>query len=87
MFAFGWLMLFLAVGMATGWFASIVMGERGLARGWSVVLGLAGSMAGGMSLGLLGMSRSGWLSQAVVGIAGACLVLFVAERVLNHTPT
>ncbi len=73
------LLITLLVGLIIGIIAKAIMGG-GMSTIWTIVLGLAGSLIGGMLFQLLGLSTYGILAQVVAGVVGACLVLFAARR-------
>lgn len=45
-----------------------------------IILGLLGGVVGGWVLGLLGLSAgTGWWSSLIVGIIGACILIFIGR--------
>ena len=80
------ILVYLAVGLTVGLLAAAMTGERSPGRGWSILLGVVGSSMGSLLFRALGMSQFGLVGQIVTGTVGACLVLFIVDRVLYHNP-
>ncbi len=81
------LLLWLIVGLAAGTVAKMItpQEEKG---GWvsSLVVGLIGSVVGGMIAGLIGLNQilnSTWLGSLLVALGGAVLVLYIYHRYLK----
>ncbi len=72
--------VFLAVGFAAGWLASLLVGGGGLIR--NILIGVVGSFVGGFLLNAfnikLGISNP-LLNQIVTGAIGAVVVVMVAR--------
>ena len=72
--------VFLAVGFAAGWLASLLVGGGGLIR--NILIGVIGSFVGGFLLNAfnvrLGISNP-LLNQIVTGAIGAVVVVIVAR--------
>jgi len=74
------LLIFLAIGLAAGWLAGLVMGGGGLLR--NVVAGVIGVFVGGYVLKLANVSLpidNPYLSQIITGAIGAVIVIVVAR--------
>jgi uncharacterized membrane protein YeaQ/YmgE (transglycosylase-associated protein family) len=72
----------LAVGLAAGWLASLVVGGGGLVK--YLVWGLLGSVVGGIALPLAGIRislGSPLLSQIAVATIGAIILVLVARLI------
>lgn len=69
----------LLVGLVIGFIAKAIMGGA-ISTVWTIILGLAGSLIGGLLFNLIGLSTYGWPGQIVAGVVGACIVLFAARR-------
>lgn len=69
------------VGGLAGWIGSMIMkADTGLIL--NIVLGILGAVVANFLLGLLGIFASGsWLPQMIVGIVGACLLIFLWRKI------
>lgn len=72
----------LILGGLAGYIAGKIMNsEGGMVR--NVVLGLIGGVIGGALLGLLGLGGAvNWLGQVIVSVVGACVLIWVARKLL-----
>lgn len=68
------------IGGIAGWIASRIMNaSTGIIA--NIALGIVGAMVANWLLGLVGISAEPrWISQLVVGGAGACLLIFAARK-------
>lgn len=75
----GWISALIVGGLA-GWAASRIMDTKtGILA--NILLGIIGAMVANFGLGLIGISASPtWLSQGVVGLAGACALIWVWRK-------
>ncbi|MCB9993808.1 MAG: GlsB/YeaQ/YmgE family stress response membrane protein [Hyphomicrobiaceae bacterium] len=74
------LVIWLVMGIAAGWLASLVMGGGGLIR--YLISGVIGSVVGSYLFGLLGISLpidNVWINHILVSAAGAVIVIAVAR--------
>ena len=72
----------LALGALVGWLAGKVMGrEGGLVR--NIVVGVVGSGLGSFLFGLAGFAAFGFFARLLVSLVGACVLLWLAQRVLG----
>ena len=72
----------LALGALVGWLAGKVMGrEGGLVR--NIVVGVVGSGLGSFLFGLAGFAAFGFFARLLVSLVGACVLLWLARRVLG----
>lgn len=69
--------IWVALGAAAGWIASLIMGS-GLSLGWCIVIGIIGSVLGGWLAGLLGIG-GGAIVSFLIAVAGACLLLLIVR--------
>lgn len=64
------------VGGLAGWIASMIM-KADTSLITNIVLGIVGALVLNLLLGLFGIyARDAWIPQLIVGIAGACLLIF-----------
>lgn len=82
------LVLWLALGAAAGWIASIIMGtdaEQGAVM--NIVLGVVGALLGGFVMNLFGATgTSGFnIYSLVVATLGAVLLIWVARMFTHRT--
>lgn len=76
------LLISIALGALSGWIAGEIMKSKGgLLK--NIILGILGGFVGGLILGLLGISFAGYIGTVVVSVAGACLLIFVANKFLK----
>ena len=71
------------IGGIIGWVASIVMGtnaQMGIIA--NVLVGVFGASIGSWVAGALGIAATGSLAAILVGVGGACLLIFLL-KVLN----
>jgi uncharacterized membrane protein YeaQ/YmgE (transglycosylase-associated protein family) len=74
------LVLFLLIGLAAGWLASILVGGGGLVR--YLITGIIGAFVGGFLLNAVGVNlgiRNALLSQIVTATIGAIVVVLLAR--------
>ena len=72
----------LALGAIVGWLAGKLMdSEGGLLR--NIIVGVVGSGLGSFLFGLAGFAAFGFFARLAVSLAGACLLLWLARRVLG----
>ncbi len=76
------LLISIVIGAVSGWLASLIMKSKGgLLR--NIIMGIIGGFVGGLIFGLLGISVSGYFGTVVVSVVGACLVIFVANKLFK----
>ncbi len=76
------LVLFLLIGLAAGWLASILVGGGGLVR--YLITGIIGAFVGGFLLNAVGINlgiRNALLSQIVTATIGAIVVVLLARLI------
>nr|WP_325298140.1 GlsB/YeaQ/YmgE family stress response membrane protein [uncultured Dysosmobacter sp.] len=72
----------LVMGALVGWIAGKLMNvEGGLLR--NIVIGVIGSFVGSAVFGLLGFYAYGWFADLVVGVAGACLFIWLGRKLFR----
>jgi len=70
------------MGAICGWIAGQLMGvEGGLLK--NILLGIVGSFVGSLAIGILGFSAHGLIADLIVGVAGACLFIWLARKFLK----
>jgi uncharacterized membrane protein YeaQ/YmgE (transglycosylase-associated protein family) len=75
------LALWVAVGLVAGWLAGFVMKEGGYGQKEDILLGLVGSLVGGI-VWTLGISpEAGTVAVAGVACAGAALVIVLQRKI------
>ena len=69
----------LIAGAIIGWIAGNIMGLKGgLLR--NIVIGTLGSALGTFLFGILGFSAHGLLADLIVSVTGACLFIWLMDR-------
>ena len=69
----------IAIGILAGFLARKIMRGRGYGLLIDLLLGIVGSMLGGMVFGLLGLYSSGIVGQLVVATVGAVLLIVIVR--------
>ena len=76
------LLISIAIGALSRWLAGIIMKSKGgLLR--NIIFGIVGGFVGGLIFGLLGISFNGYLGTIIVSVIGACLVIFIFNKVFK----
>ena len=76
------MILAIILGGVCGWVAGQLMGvEGGLLK--NILLGIVGSFVGSLAIGILGFSADGIIADLIVGVAGACLFIWLARKFLK----
>ena len=76
------LLISILLGAVSGWLAGIIMKSKGsLLR--NIILGVIGGFVGGFIFKLLGISFAGYLGTILVSVVGACLVIFVVNKLFK----
>ena len=76
------LLISVVLGAISGWLASTIMKSKGsLIR--DIILGIIGGFVGDLIFELLGISFSGYLGTILVSVVGACLVIFIVNKVFK----
>ena len=70
----------IVIGILAGYLAGKIMRGRGYGVLIDLLLGIVGSILGGMIFGLLGLYASGIIGQLVVATAGAVLLIYIVRR-------
>jgi uncharacterized membrane protein YeaQ/YmgE (transglycosylase-associated protein family) len=70
----------IVIGILAGYLAGKIMRGRGYGILIDLLLGIVGSILGGMIFGLLGLYSSGLVGQLVIATAGAVLLIFIVRR-------
>lgn len=70
----------LFTGALSGWLAGKLMNSKhGLI--FNIILGLLGGLVGGWVLGLVGIAATSWLGSVLVGVVGACILIFISRKI------
>lgn len=69
------------IGILAGYLAGRIMRGKGYGVLMDLLLGIAGSILGGIVFGLLGLHSSGLVGQLVIATAGAVLVIYIVRRI------
>ena len=65
------------LGLVAGWLTGKIMKGSGYGFFWDIILGIAGSLLGGWIAGLLGFSAQHFISQLLVALVGAIILVFL----------
>jgi len=76
------LLIWLVVGLISGFLASKVLNGRGMGLPMDIVVGLVGALLGGFLAGLAGISFAGFIGDVMVAFVGA-FVLLLALRLVS----
>lgn len=74
------LLVSIIIGAISGWFACKLM-KTNCTLIKNIILGIIGGFVGDLIFELLGVSFSGILGTIIVSIVGACLVLFIVNKI------
>lgn len=76
------LLISVAIGAVSGWLACLITNSKsGLIK--NIILGLLGGFVGQFICDLLKISFAGYLGTIVVSAAGACLVVFIVNKLFK----
>lgn len=70
------LLLFLLIGLAAGFLAGKIMKGSGFGPLWDIIIGVVGSLIGGLLFSLVGLSATGIIGQLIAATVGALLLLY-----------
>ncbi len=72
----------IAIGAIAGWLASLITNSKsGLIK--NIILGLVGGFVGKFVCGLLHISFAGYLGTIIVSAIGACIVIFIVNKIFK----
>lgn len=74
------LLIFLAIGAASGFFAGRIMKKPDADLVKNIILGVVGAFVGGFAFGLIGLDFAGLIGSIVTATCGAVAVIFVADK-------
>lgn len=76
------LLIAIVLGAISGWLASLIMKSSGsLIK--NIVLGVVGGFVGSLLFDLVGLSFGGYLETIFVSVIGACIVIFVVNKLFK----
>ncbi len=76
------LLIAIVLGAISGWLASLIMKSSGsLIK--NIVLGVVGGFVGSLLFDLVGLSFGGYLGTIFVSVIGACIVIFVVNKLFK----
>jgi uncharacterized membrane protein YeaQ/YmgE (transglycosylase-associated protein family) len=80
------IILFIIVwGMAAGWIAQLIMGE-GTNWGQALVVGIAGSLVGGLLVSLISGDGLALKFSGIIGSIVGAVILLAVYRIIKPTP-
>ncbi len=71
----------IVIGILAGFLAGKIMRGRGYGLLVDLLLGIVGSMLGGLIFSFLGLYSSGLLGELVVATVGAVLLIYIVRRI------
>jgi uncharacterized membrane protein YeaQ/YmgE (transglycosylase-associated protein family) len=71
----------IVIGILAGFLAGKIMRGRGYGLLVDLLLGIVGSMLGGLIFSVLGLYSSGLLGELVVATFGAVLLIYIVRRI------
>jgi len=75
-------LLYIAIlGAVSGWIANTIMKRDTSRLGKNIILGIVGSIVGGLIANFLGLGGSGALMGIIFAVIGACLVIWIADKI------
>ncbi len=79
----GWFMAIILGGLA-GWIAENIMkANMGLLA--NIGLGIVGALVANALLGMFGIFLGGWIGQAIAGVIGACLLIYIYRAIRGRS--
>lgn len=76
------LLIAIVLGAVSGWLASLIMKSSGsLIK--NIILGVVGGFVGSLLFDLVGLSFGGYLGTIFVSVIGACIVIFVVNKLFK----
>jgi uncharacterized membrane protein YeaQ/YmgE (transglycosylase-associated protein family) len=75
------LVCFVAIGIAAGWLAGVVMKGRGFGPLVDFALGVVGAIVGGLLFRIVGLAAYGLIAQLIMAVIGAVVVLLVVRAI------
>lgn len=75
------IVMVLVVGLLAGWLATTMQRKKGFGLGGNLVIGILGSVFGTWLFNQLGFGVYGFVSNLVVAIVGALVILFLLGAV------
>lgn len=79
------LIVWIVIGLAAGWLASLFLGGKGLIR--YIIIGMIGSVVGGYLVSVTGIGISignFWLREILIAAIGAAIVIIVARIIAGR---
>ena len=70
-------LVFLLIGLAAGWIASIIMKGKGFGLFMNLILGVVGAFIGGTLFGMLGIELTGFFGALISAVVGAILIIWM----------
>lgn len=70
---------YLAIGLAAGWLASVLVKGRGLGVGGDILVGIVGAVVGGLIFNALGIAAAGTIGSFVSAVIGAVILLLIVR--------
>lgn len=75
------LLLLLVTGAIAGWAAGRIMRGRGFGVVVNILLGIAGGLLGGSLAAMAGIESEGWITDVVIAMTGAVLLLGAVDLI------
>ena len=69
-------------GKNTGWLAGKLMGTK-FSLLMNIIIGILGGFLGGLILGLVGFGATNIIGGLITGVAGSCLLIYLAKKYLK----
>jgi uncharacterized membrane protein YeaQ/YmgE (transglycosylase-associated protein family) len=78
-------LIFLVIGLVAGWLAGLIVKGRGFGLVGNLVVGVLGSVAGGLIFQAVGVSEGAGLGGAIlVAVIGALVLLFLISLIKRN---
>jgi len=71
----------LVVGLIAGWAAGKIMKGGGYGTIMDIILGIVGGMVGGWIVGFVGIHAGGMISEILVAILGAVILIWITRLI------
>ena len=80
-------LVFLMIGLISGWLAGKLKFGQGLGLLGNLVLGIAGALFGGFLFSFIGIATRGFFADVIAAVIGAWILLFVLGRIKSKRKT
>lgn len=77
------LLIFIGIGVLSGWLASMIMGQKEFSFWPALFLGVAGALIGGAIFTLVGLKVTTHVNSLLCGVLGGIIILYTMKLLNN----